>query len=129
MKRVLILFLALSLASCTGLQRLETAYTVATTTTVPANVVIPAANAFDALKATATNYGRYCISQKFAPAICSAANRRAVIKFVRAGTAARIQLESSLSTGQPALGTVYNALIAAVNGLQGTPINNLGTTP
>lgn len=128
MKRALILLLALSLAGCAGLQKLETAYTVATTTTVPASVVIPAANAFDALKATATNYGQYCLSQKFVPTICSAANRRSVIKFVRAGTAARIQLESSLSTGQPALGTVYNALIAAVTGLQGTPINNLGAT-
>jgi hypothetical protein len=127
-KFIAIALLAFSVAGC-QLQTLQNAYTIATTTTVPANVVIPAANAFDAIKATATNYGQYCLSQKFVPTICSAANRRAVIKFVRAGTAARVQIESSLSTGQPALGTVYNALIAAVNGLQGTPINNLGATP
>lgn len=113
--------LALSLGGCAGLQKLEAVYTVATTATVPANVVIPAANAFDALKATATNFATYCIQRKFVDAVCSVSNRRTVVKFVNAGTAARVQLEASITTGQPALATVYNALLAAMDGLQATP--------
>lgn len=117
---------AVFLSACTGtLQKLETVYTLATTATVPANEVVVAANAFDALKATATNYGRYCLAQNFPKPVCSAANRRAVIKYVNAGTAARVQLEASITTGQPALSTVYNTLIAAVNSLNATPINTV----
>ncbi|HEY6022166.1 MAG TPA: hypothetical protein VIY48_20560, partial [Candidatus Paceibacterota bacterium] len=84
-------------------------------------VVVPTANAFNILKAGATNYARYCIQQKMVPTICSASNRRAVIKAVRAGTGARNQMEASLVAGQPALSSVYNVLVAAVNGLKNSP--------
>lgn len=107
---------------CAGIQSV---YTLATTATVPASSVVIAANSFDALKATAVNYGLYCVAQKFPQPICSAANRRAVIRAVNAGTAARIQLEASINTGQPAIATVYNSLIAAVNMLTASPINTV----
>lgn len=123
MKKILgILLFTAMLGGCAGLQ---TVYTLATTATVPVTDVVIAANSFDALKATAINYGRYCIAQKFPQPICSAANRRGIIRAVNAGTAARIQLEASISTGQPAIATVYNALISAVNALTASPINTV----
>ncbi len=123
MKKILLaLTLSLSLGACANLQGI---YTLATTATVPATSVVIAANSFDALKATAVNYAHYCVDQKFPQPVCSAANRRAVIKAVNAGTAARIQLEASINTGQPAISTVYNTLVAAVNTLTASPINTV----
>jgi hypothetical protein len=127
MKRIILaVTLALSLAGCASLGVIQQVATA----TVPAAVVIPTANAFDVLKGTATNYGKYCIAQNMAPAICSEGARRAVIKFVRSGTAARKQLEGSLDRGEPAAASVYNLLVAAVQGLQGTPAATFsGGTP
>ena len=123
MRKIILAFtLALSLGACANLQGI---YTLATTATVPASDVIIAANSFNAVKATATNYGRYCIAQQFPQPICSAANRRAVIKAVRSGTAARNALEGSMNSGQPAIATVYNTLISAVNALNASPINTV----
>ena len=122
MKRIGVILLCLALAGCANLQGI---YTLATTATVPATSVVIAANSFDALKATAINYAHYCVDQKFPQPICSASNRRAVIKAVRASTAARIQLEASINTGQPAIATVYNTLISAVNALTASPINTV----
>lgn len=124
-KLALALTLALSLTGCANLSGI---YTLATTATVPSSSVVIAANTFDALKITAVNYGQYCIAQHFPRPVCSASNRRSVIKAVRAGTAARVQLESSINTGQPAIATVYNALIGAVNALQASPINTVKGT-
>jgi hypothetical protein len=121
-KLVLIVALALGLGGCATLGNV---YTAATTATVSAGTVVEAANAFDALKATAVNYGQYCVAQKFPQPICSAANRRTVIKAVNSGTAARVQLEASINTGQSALSTVYNTLVAAVNALSASPINTV----
>ena len=120
-----LLAVGLALAGCAGLQqRLDSisgVYTAVTETTVPASVVIPTANAFNILKAGATNYARYCIMQKMAPAICSAATRRIVVKAVRAGTRARDQMEASVESNQPALSSIYNLLVAAVNDLKSSP--------
>jgi hypothetical protein len=110
------------LAGCASLQSV---YTLATTDTVPSGTVVIAANSFDALKATAINYGKYCVAQNFPQPICSAANRRSVIKAVNAGTAARVQLEASINTGQPAISTVYNTLVSAVNTLTASPISTV----
>ncbi len=131
MKRLIIACaIALSLTGCAGLQKqIEFAsgiYTTVTETEVPANVVIPLANAFDILKGAAVNYGRYCISKQMAPSICAADIRRQVIRAVRSGTAARNQLEISVRTGQPALGSVYNVLVSAVNGLKASPVSTVG---
>ena len=96
-------------------------YRTVTESTVPPETVIPAANAFDILKAGAVNYGRYCIKMKMQPAICDASIRRVVIKSVRAGTNARNQLEASVEQKQPALSSIYNVLVAAVSNLQNSP--------
>lgn len=128
MRQLFVIGLALWLGGCATLQgdiaKLQQVYTVVTTTTVPASTVIVTANAFDALKATATNYGRYCIQGKFVDAICSAGNRRKVVQFVRSGTSARNQLELSVITGTPADSTLYNVLVATVNGLQSSALAN-----
>lgn len=123
-----ILVAGLSLAGCARFEKtLEIAsgvYKVATETTVPAEVVIPTANAFNILKAGATNYGRYCIQQQMVPSICSATTRRYVIRAVRAGTRARDQMTASVERGEPALSSIYNVLVAAVNDLKVSPASN-----
>lgn len=129
MKKFLIVpLLCLSLFGCASLNadiaRISQVYTVVTTATVPPTTIVVTANAFDALKATATNYGRYCIQGKFVDPICSPSNRRKVVQFVRSGTAARNQLELSITTNTPATATIYNTLVAAVNGLNSTPVAN-----
>lgn len=117
-KLLVILALGLSLAGCSTLKTFQQV----ATTTVPASVVIPAANAFDILKAAATNYGRYCIALRMAPSICDASTRRIVIKAVRTGTGARNQMEVSVANNQPALASVYNILVSAVQSLQASPV-------
>lgn len=112
------LSIALMVGACSTLQTVQQVATAE----VPASVVIPTANAFDVLKGTAVNYGRYCVANKMPVPICSASNRRAVVRFVRSGTAARDQLEASLISGTPAAASIYNVLAAAVQGLQGTPV-------
>lgn len=114
--------LALALGGCANLQGI---YTLATTATVPASDVVIAANAFDALNATATNYGSYCVAQHFPVPLCSKANRRTVIKAVNTGISAKHALEGSINSGQPAIATIYNTLIASVNTLQASPINTV----
>lgn len=117
------------LAGCASLQqKIDVAtgvYKTATETTVPADVVIPTAYTFGILKAGATNYGAYCIQQKMVPAICSATTRRIVVKAVKAGTRARNQMEASVDGGQPALASIYNVLVAAVNDLKSSPVSSL----
>lgn len=121
-KLAIVAALAFGLGGCANLQGI---YTLATTATVPAGDVVIAANAFDALNATATNYGNYCVTQHFPVPLCSKANRRGVIKAVNSGINAKHALEGSINSGQPAIATVYNVLIAAVNSLQVSPINTV----
>lgn len=126
---IVIALAAMALGGCaqlqTALDEVKGVYTFATTATVDSGQAGIVANAYDILKNTATNYGNYCITQKFPQPLCSAANRRAVIKGVSSGTAARAQIEVAISTSQPISGTVYNAIVAAVQALQATPINTV----
>lgn len=119
----------LTVGGCAGeLQKFKTAVSIVTGTTVSPTTVIVAANAFNGIKATATNYLRYC-KTNLSRSECSATNRRNVIKYVRAGTAARNQLETYLTTNSDAPATIYNALIAAYNALNDpaqTPVTAVG---
>jgi len=128
-KLLVIAALALSLGACAQVQKVldeaKGIYDFATTATVSAAQAGIVANAYDALKATATNYANYCITQKFPQPLCSAANRRAVIKGVRSGDAARAQIELSITTGQPVVASLYNTLVAAIQALQTTPISTV----
>lgn len=112
-----IALLALSLGACA---QIKTVYSLVTDTVVSPTQVIVAANSFDALEGTATQYLVYCKSNLTKPA-CSADNRRAVIKYTRAGRAARNQLETYIVQNTNAPSAVYNTLVAAINSLNATP--------
>jgi hypothetical protein len=120
----LVLCAGLALAGCANLAAVTGVYKTVTEATVPAEVVIPAANAFDILKSGATNYGQYCINNHMTPSICSATTRRVVIKAIRTGTGARNQLKGSVRDGTPAAASIYNVLVAAVTSLQQSPAAN-----
>jgi hypothetical protein len=120
---------AVTAGGCAGeLQKFKSAVSMVTGTTVAPTTIIVAANAFNGVKATATNYLRYC-KTNLSRSECSANNRRNVIKYVRAGTAARNQLETYLTTNSDAPATIYNALIAAYQALSDptqTPVTTVG---
>src|SRR6266403_2033417 len=118
MKKLLILVLALSLGACANL---KTAYQVITEASVSPTQIVVAANAFDALEGTATQYLVYCKANLSTP-ICSADNRRSVIKYVRSGRAARNQLETYVAAGNAGPSSLYNTLIAAINSLNLSPV-------
>src|SRR6266704_5085986 len=109
MKKLLILTLVLSLGACANLRNVYTAITEAT---VSPTQIIVAANAFDALEGTATQYLVYCKSN-LATAICSADNRRSIIKYVRTGRAARNQLETYVASGNAGPSALYNTLVTS----------------
>jgi hypothetical protein len=126
MKRYAALVLvALALAGCQTVQNLEGVFNTITTTTVPPAYVNVALNTYYALKQTATNYAQYCIAQKFPKPTCSAANRRAVIRFVKSGDGAVAALAPGLNGAAPLTSTAYNTLVGAINGLQSTPVNSV----
>jgi hypothetical protein len=108
---------AISLGGCASeLQKLKTVYSVVTETTVSPSTIIVASNSFDALEATATQYLTYC-KTNLSTSACSADNRRTVIKAVRAGRAARNQLETYVTNNTAAPSAIYNTLVAAINAL------------
>ena len=117
MKKLIIIALAIGLGACA---QLKTVYSLVTDTAVSPTQVIVAANSFDAIEGTATQYLVYCKSNLTVPA-CSADNRRAVIKYTRAGRAARNQLETYIVQNANAPSAIYNTLVAAINSLNATP--------
>lgn len=120
-KLILAIALAASLGGCAELQRLQAIYDEANGTMIPPQTIYIAVNAFDAAKASAAQYFNYCRANLTLPR-CSAANRRAVIKYVRAGTAARNQLETYLANNQPAPRAIFDTVKAAVDSLQASSI-------
>jgi len=122
-RAVVLVAAALTLASCAGLNAVGTLQEVATAT-VPANVVIPASNAFSILKNAATNYGRYCIQQQMQPVICSPEVRRTDVRAVRVGTGAQDRLIDTVENGTPAAASVYNLMVGAIKDLKGSPVNS-----
>lgn len=120
MKKITIkLMLALSLGGCATIQTLQQ---VAGTTVTPTQAIV-AANAFDAAESGATAYLVYC-KANLTTAVCSADNRRAVLKYTRAGRAARNQIETAIQTQTSVPAELYNTLVAAVTNLKATPAAN-----
>lgn len=118
MKRLLVICaLALSLGGCAAIQKLEDVYSTVSGSTISPQQVYIAANAFDAVKVTATNYFTYCRTH-LSTAPCSADNRRVVLKWIRSGTAARNQAETYLDASIPAPVQIYQTLVAAVTALK-----------
>ena len=113
-KFLLIIPLVLSLGACASLQ---TAWDVVTGASVSPTQILVAANAFDAGEASATQYLMFC---KVNAALkgCDLATRQAVIAGVRAGRAARAQLEPYVVSGTAGPSAIYNTLITAITSVQ-----------
>lgn len=110
--------LVVGLAGCTNLQN---AYNTLTGASVSPTAVYVAANAFDAVEATATNYLRLPRCHTGGPVVCrSPAATAQIIPAVRAGRVARTNLENFMAQNPSQLGPsgLYNALISATNTLQ-----------
>lgn len=121
MRRFAIVLVAVWLGGCAQLELLRDAYQYAESTTVTPQAILIASNAFNILEGTATNYFVYCRPRLVEP-VCSADNRRKIIKAVRTGRAARTTLEGYFDKNASAPAVVYNTLINAIAVLRATPI-------
>ena len=118
MKRLIPFLLVFSLAGCAALQN---AYDTLNGTSVSPTAVYVAANAFDAVEVTATNYLKLpkCTGSN-GPVCRSPAATKQIIPAVRSGRVARTNLENFMAQNPGALGPVglYNALTTATSTLQ-----------
>jgi hypothetical protein len=114
-KFLLVIPLLFTLGACASL---STDWAIITGTTVSPTQIIIAANAFDAGEASATQYLLYCKAAAPAPSYCALATRQAVVAAVRAGRAARAQLEPYIVSGAAGPSAIYNTLVAIVTQLQ-----------
>ena len=98
MKRLLVaLFLAPALAGCVGtIQKVETVYREVTSATITVQQVYIAANAFDAIEASATQYLRLPVCGKLPCRNPSATN--SLVASIRSGRLARNKLEASVGS-------------------------------
>ena len=123
MKKIIIaLAVALALGGCgtTGTS-LQNAYTTLTGTSVSPTAVYVAANSFDAVEATATNYLRLPKCTGSNGPVCRDPKATAkIIPAVRSGRVARTNLETFMKNNPGALGPtgLYNALTTATATLQ-----------
>lgn len=119
MRRIIFaLVLAAALSGCANVQR---AWDTLTTSQVSPTLVIVAANTFDGLEATATNYLRLPRCTGTNGPICRDPRATSqIIPAVRAGRAVRNELEAFLRTHPGQLGPsgLYDSLRAASNTLQ-----------
>ena len=120
MKKFLaIVAVGLALAGCA---KVEQAWNVATSASVPAQYAYAAANSFDAIEAAATAYIQLplCGSQGASVACRNATATAKIVPAVRSGRAARNQIEALLGQNSGAAIPVatYNTLEAAINTLQ-----------
>ena len=109
---------ALSLAGCAEVQN---AWQAVTSASVSPTTVVVAANTFDALEATATNYLRLpkCTGSN-GPVCRDPGATKQIIPAVRAGRVARANLEQFFKDHPGQLGPqgLYDALTAAIATLQ-----------
>jgi hypothetical protein len=108
--------LAIGLAGCTTLNNLST---IASGSVSPQQVLV-AANAFDAIEVTATNYLSLPTCPVATPICKTAAVAKTLVADIRTGRSARNQLEAymTVNPGQVVPVSNYNVLISAVNTLQ-----------
>jgi hypothetical protein len=120
---IAVAILAFALSGCATIDTIQKVQEVANAT-VPASVVIPAANTFNIVKSGATRFAQYCVQQNMTPAICEAGTRRAVVKAVRVGTGARNRMRDTLVNGTPASASIYNLMVGAIQDLKNSPANS-----
>lgn len=133
MKKFLILVAALgslALGGCAAdFAKFQNAFTVLTQTTVPASYALVLANSYDGLASGATAYLNYCgkvLASGVDQSVCSAGNRRAVIKGVRAGRPIRNEIEGYVTTQTTVPTAIYNSLLDIVNVLNSTQAASFG---
>jgi hypothetical protein len=111
------LSLCLALGSCA---KLETVYSAATTSTVPAKSIYVAANAFNVVETAATGYVQYCTPNP-TPAGCNdTVIVNDIIPTINKGVTARKTLTAFVNAHPGELGDsgVYDALVTATSTLQ-----------
>ncbi len=114
-KLLLVATLALSLGGCATLEK---DWAIITGASVSPIQIIVASNAFDAGEASATQYLLYCRDTNPTASACALKTRQIVIAAVRAGRAARNQLEPYITSGTAGPSAIYNTLVATVTTLQ-----------
>ena len=117
-KLISVIALALSLGACAQVTKV---YDTITGASVSPTAVIVAANSFDALEATATNYLRLKKCSASSGPVCRDAKATAVIiPAIRSGRSARNNLEQFLKDHPGQLGPqgLYDALQAAITTLR-----------
>jgi len=122
MRRILIaITLVVSLGGCALLQRLESDVKVITSATVSPQAIVIAANSFNALEASATNYLRLVKCNGTNGPVCrDPAVTAKIIPLVRTGRSARDGLIAFSRNHPGELGAqgLYDALTASISGLQ-----------
>jgi len=122
MRKLLILPLLLVLGGCAALSKVENAFTTLSGASVSPAAVVVAANSFDALEATATNYLRLPRCGKTATKVCRDKAATAVlIPAIQNGRKARNDLEDFLTDHPGQLGPqgLYDALQLSINTVTG----------
>jgi hypothetical protein len=120
-KFLVVLPLMLSLGACASFdQKVQTVWSVITSAAVTPQQIIVAANAFDAVEASATQYLSYCSANAVnaASTACALKTRQTIVAAVRAGRAARTQLEPYVTSGTAGPSAIYNTLAASITTLQ-----------
>lgn len=118
MKKLIPLLFVFALAGCGTVTNL---YNAATGATVSPTAVIVAANSFDALEATATNYIRLKKCSATSGPICRNPDAvAAIVPAIRSGRVARNNLEQFLQDHPGALGPqgLYDALQESIDTLR-----------
>lgn len=129
MKRIfLAALLAIGLSGCAELNLAKQTLDEVTGATIQPYQTYIVINAFGVAEDAATQYANYCRpyvnltthrALPNAPAGCSDANRRTVIRSVNAGIAARNQAVPYLNSNTPVPAAIYNTLKTVVANLQG----------
>ena len=118
MKKFLLVFaLGFSLTACA---QITSTWDRLTSAQVSPTAVYVAANAFDAVEITATNYLKLCRTSP-SNVTCSSRAIATIIPAVRSGRVARTNLEQFMQAHPDAIGAtgLYDALVSATNTLQG----------
>ena len=116
-----ILAIGLLAASLVGCAQLQSDWSAITGASVSPTAVIVAANAFDGVEATATNYLRLKKCSALTGPVCrNPAATAAIIPAIRSGRQARNALETFMQQNPGVLGPtgLYNALTAATSTLE-----------
>ena len=125
MRKFVLAAIVLALGGCANL---STDWGLLTNTAVSPTQILVASNAFDAAEASATQYLTYCKSNA-SQAGCALSIRKQVVASVRAGRAARNQLEPYVTSGTAGPIALYNSLEAAITSLQATTPTQTAAAP